>query len=128
MAASQEALGIIETQGLVAGLEALDSMLKAANVRLLACEWPGSGLATVIVAGDVGAVKAAVDAGAANARKVNEVVSVHVIPRPDHFTDELVALSRLYVGAVDESAAAEEAPAPAAPAARKRRGKSKGTN
>lgn len=78
----KEALGMIETRGLVAAIEAADAMVKAAQVQLLGKEKVGSGLVTVMVRGDVGAVKAAVDAGAASAGKVGELVSVHVIPRP----------------------------------------------
>lgn len=78
----QEALGMIETKGLVGAIEAADSMVKAANVTLIGYEKIGSGLVTVMVRGDVGAVKAATDAGAAAAKRVGEVVSVHVIPRP----------------------------------------------
>jgi len=75
-------LGMIETKGLVACIEAADSMVKAANVQMIGYEKIGSGLVTVMVRGDVGAVKAAVDAGAAAAGRVGEVVSTHVIPRP----------------------------------------------
>lgn len=78
----QEALGMIETKGLVAAVEAADAMVKAANVALLGYEKIGSGLVTVMVRGDVGAVKAATDAGAASAKRVGEVISIHVIPRP----------------------------------------------
>ncbi len=77
-----EALGMIETKGLVGSIEAADAMVKAANVHLIGYEKIGSGLVTVMVRGDVGAVKAATDAGAAAAQRVGEVVSVHVIPRP----------------------------------------------
>ncbi len=77
-----EALGMVETKGLVAAIEAADSMVKSANVALIGYEKIGSGLVTVMVRGDVGAVKAATDAGAAAAEKVGEVVSTHVIPRP----------------------------------------------
>jgi ethanolamine utilization protein EutM len=77
-----EALGMIETRGLVAMIEAADAMAKAAKVTLVGYEKVGSGLVTAIVRGDVAAVKAATDAGAAAARKVGELVSVHVIPRP----------------------------------------------
>ena len=77
-----EALGMIETKGLVGAIEAADAMVKSANVILVGYEKIGSGLVTVMVRGDVGAVKAAVDAGAAAARNVGEVVSIHVIPRP----------------------------------------------
>jgi ethanolamine utilization protein EutM len=77
-----EALGMIETKGLVALIEATDSMLKAANVQMVGWEKVGSGLVTAFVVGDVAAVKAAVDAGASAAGKIGEVVSVQVIPRP----------------------------------------------
>ena len=77
-----EALGMVETRGLVAAIEAADSMLKAANVTLIGTEKIGSGLVSVMVRGDVGAVKAAVEAGSANAGKLGELVAVHVIPRP----------------------------------------------
>jgi microcompartment protein CcmL/EutN len=76
------ALGLIETKGLVGAIEAADAMTKSANVELVGYEKIGSGLVTVMVRGDVGAVKAAVDAGVAAARNVGEVVSTHVIPRP----------------------------------------------
>ena len=77
-----EAIGLIETRGLVGSVEAADAMVKAANVTLVGQERIGGGLVTVIVKGDVGAVKAAVDAGAAAAKRVGELLSVHVIPRP----------------------------------------------
>ena len=76
------ALGMIETRGLTASIEAADAMVKAANVQLVGKEQVGGGLVTVMVRGDVGAVKAATDAGAAAAEKVGELISVHVIPRP----------------------------------------------
>ena len=76
------ALGMIETKGLVASIEAADAMVKAANVTLIGKVLVGGGLVTVMVRGDVGAVKAATDAGAAAAERVGELVSVHVIPRP----------------------------------------------
>ena len=79
---AQEALGMVETRGLVAAVEAADTMCKAANVTLVGTEKIGSGLVTVMVRGDVGAVKASVDAGAAAAERVGELISVHVIPRP----------------------------------------------
>ena len=79
---SNEALGMIETKGLVGAIEASDAMVKAANVVLMGKEYIGAGYVTVMVRGDVGAVKAATDAGAAAARRVGELVSVHVIPRP----------------------------------------------
>ena len=77
-----QALGMIETKGLVASVEASDAMVKAANVTLIGKELVGDGLVTVMVRGDVGAVKAAVDAGATAADKVGSLISVHVIPRP----------------------------------------------
>lgn len=77
-----DALGMVETKGLVGSIEAADAMVKAANVSLVGKEYIGSGLVTVMVRGDVGAVKAATDAGAAAAQRVGELVSVHVIPRP----------------------------------------------
>ncbi len=76
------ALGMVETRGLVGAVEAADAMVKAANVRLIGSEYTGGGYVTVMVRGDVGAVKAATDAGAAAAKRVGELVSVHVIPRP----------------------------------------------
>ncbi|GAA0721135.1 propanediol utilization microcompartment protein PduA [Clostridium malenominatum] len=79
---TNEALGMIETKGLVGAIEAADAMVKSANVNLIGYEKIGSGLVTVMVRGDVGAVKAATDAGAAAAGKVGEVISIHVIPRP----------------------------------------------
>ena len=75
-------LGMIETKGLVAAVEAADAMVKAANVTLIGKEHVGGGLVTVLVRGDVGAVKAATDAGAAAAERVGELISIHVIPRP----------------------------------------------
>lgn len=79
---AKEALGMVETKGLVGAIEAADAMVKAANVTLMGKEKIGSGLVTVMVRGDVGAVKAAVDAGAAAAKRVGELYSVHVIPHP----------------------------------------------
>jgi len=79
-------LGLVETRGLVGAVEAADAMLKAANVTLVGKEQVGGGLVAVLVRGDVGAVKAATDAGAAAAAKVGELVSVHVIPRPHQET------------------------------------------
>ena len=77
-----DALGMIETKGLVGSIEAADAMVKAANVYLIGKEYVGGGLVNVMVRGDVGAVKAATDAGAAAAQRVGELISVHVIPRP----------------------------------------------
>ena len=79
---SQEALGMVETRGLVAAIEAADTMLKAANVVLVGTEKIGSGLVTVMVRGDVGAVKSAVESGAESAGRLGELVATHVIPRP----------------------------------------------
>ena len=84
----QEALGMVETKGLVAMIEAADAMVKAANVRLVGYEKIDAGLVTAIVRGEVGAVRSAVDAGAAAARRVGEVVATHVIPRPHAEVDE----------------------------------------
>ncbi|MEG6522915.1 ethanolamine utilization microcompartment protein EutM [Desulfotomaculum sp. 1211_IL3151] len=84
-----EALGLIETKGLVGAIEAADAMVKAANVSLIGREFVGGGLVTIMVRGDVGAVKAATDAGAAAAQRVGELISVHVIPRP-HGDVELI--------------------------------------
>ena len=78
----KEALGMVETRGLIGAIEAADAMVKAANVRLIGKEQIGSGLVTVMVRGDVGAVKASVDAGAAAAKRVGDLYGVHVIPRP----------------------------------------------
>ncbi|MCI1722126.1 MAG: BMC domain-containing protein [Lachnospiraceae bacterium] len=80
---SIRALGMIETKGVVASIEAADAMVKAANVELIGKVHVGGGLVSVMVRGDTGAVKAATDAGAAAAAKIGELVSVHVIPRPD---------------------------------------------
>ena len=85
-----EALGMIETKGLVAMIEAADAMVKAANVTLIGYEKIGAGLVTAIVRGDVAAVKAATDAGAAAARRVGELVSVHVIPRPHRELEQVL--------------------------------------
>lgn len=88
-----DALGMIETKGLVGAIEAADAMTKAANVTLVGYEKIGSGLVTVMVRGDVGAVKAATDAGAAAAQKVGELVSIHVIPRPNVDTEKILPKS-----------------------------------
>ena len=87
---AREALGLVETIGLVGAIEAADAMVKSANVKLVGYEKIGSGLVTVMVRGDVGATKAATDAGAAAGRKVGEVVSVHVIPRPHEDVSKLL--------------------------------------
>ena len=83
-----EALGMIETRGLVAAIEAADAMVKAANVVLIGSEKIGSGLVSVMVRGDVGAVKAAVEAGGAAAARLGEVIATHVIPRPHSDVDK----------------------------------------
>ena len=87
---SMEALGMVETRGLVASIEAADAMVKAANVVLIGKEYIGAGYVTVMVRGDVGAVKAATDAGAAAARRVGELISVHVIPRPHGEVEQIL--------------------------------------
>ena len=91
----QEALGLIETRGLVGSIEAADAMVKAANVALVGYEKIGSGLVTVMVRGDVGAVKASVDAGAAAAKRVGELYSVHVIPRPHADLEEVFPIKAM---------------------------------
>jgi len=87
---AQEALGMIETRGLVAAVEAADAMLKPANVTLVGTEKIGSGLVSVMVRGDVGAVKAAVEAGAASAGRLGELVATHVIPRPHSDVEKIL--------------------------------------
>lgn len=87
---SMEALGMVETRGLIAAIEAADSMVKAAQVTLIGTEKIGSGLVTVMVRGDVGAVKAAVEAGAANASRLGELVATHVIPRPHQDVEKIL--------------------------------------
>lgn len=91
---AMEALGMVETKGLVSSIEAADAMVKAANVVLIGREYIGSGYVTVFVRGDVGAVKAATDAGAAAARRVGELVSVHVIPRPHDEVETVLPSAR----------------------------------
>jgi ethanolamine utilization protein EutM len=87
---AKQALGLIETKGLVGAIEAADAMVKAANVTLIGKEQIGGGYVTVMVRGEVGAVKAAIDAGAASARKVGELISVHVIPRPHDEVEQIL--------------------------------------
>ena len=84
------ALGMVETRGLIGSVEAADAMVKAANVHLIGKEQIGAGLVTVMIRGDVGAVKAAADAGAAAAQRVGELVSVHVIPRPHTEVEQIL--------------------------------------
>jgi microcompartment protein CcmL/EutN len=90
---AQEALGLVETKGLIGSIEAADAMVKAANVMLVGKEYIGAGYVTVMVRGDVGAVKAATDAGAAAARRVGELVAVHVIPRPHTELERIIPKS-----------------------------------
>src|SRR6185369_9781451 len=90
---SMEALGMVETKGLIGSIEAADAMVKTANVVLVGREFIGAGYVTVLVRGDVGAVKAATDAGAAAARRVGELVSVHVIPRPHKELEQVLETS-----------------------------------
>lgn len=90
---SADALGLVETKGLIGAIEAADAMVKAANVTLVTKEYIGAAYVTVMVRGDVGAVKAATDAGAAAARRVGELVSVHVIPRPHAEIERLLPKS-----------------------------------
>jgi ethanolamine utilization protein EutM len=87
---ANEALGMVETRGLVGAIEASDAMVKAANVILIGTQYIGSGYVTVMVRGDVGAVKAATDAGAAAARRVGELIAVHVIPRPHEMVEKIL--------------------------------------
>lgn len=86
----KEALGMIETKGLVGSIEAADAMVKSARVTLIGKERVGGGYVTVMVRGDVGAVKAAIEAGSVAAQKVGQLVSVHVIPRPDEQVEEIL--------------------------------------
>jgi ethanolamine utilization protein EutM len=91
---SSSALGLVETKGLVAAIEAADSMVKAANVDVIGTEFIGGGFVTVLVRGDVGAVKAATDAGGAAAARIGEVVSVHIIPRPHSDVEAVIRPQR----------------------------------
>lgn len=88
--AMMQALGMIETKGLVGAIEGADAMVKAANVTLIGKEYCGGGIVTVLVRGDVGAVKAATDAGAAAAERTGELLAVHVIPRPHDETETIL--------------------------------------
>ena len=105
----KQALGLIETKGLVGAIEAADAMVKAANVTLIGKENIGSGLVTVMVRGDVGAVKASVEAGSAAAKRVGELVSAHVIPRPHDEVEDILP----------KQGAAAEKPVAEKPAAKK---------
>ena len=89
---AQEALGMVETRGLVAAIEAADAMLKAANVTLVGTEKIGSGLVSIMVRGDVGAVKAAVESGANSASRLGELVATHVIPRPHSDVEKILPI------------------------------------
>ncbi len=91
---SKEALGMVETKGLIGAIEAADAMVKAANVVLVGKEQIGSGLVTVMVRGDVGAVKASVDAGAAAAKRVGDLYGVHVIPRPHGDVEKILPAAK----------------------------------
>ena len=106
-----EAIGMIETRGLVGAIEAADSMVKAANVKLVSKEYAGSGLVTITVKGDVGAVKAAIESGSAAAKRVGEVISVHIIPRPHSEVDKVISGKMVRSGS-------GQIPKPAAPKAK----------
>ena len=105
----KQALGLVETKGLVGAIEAADAMVKAANVTMIGKENIGSGLVTVMARGDVGAVKASVEAGASAAKRVGELVSAHVIPRPHDEVEDILP----------KQATAAEKPATEKPAAKK---------
>ena len=90
---AEQALGMVETRGLVSAIEAADAMVKAAKVRFVGREFVGGGLVTIFVRGDVGAVKAATDAGGAAAERIGELVSVHVIPRPHGDVEQIIPKS-----------------------------------
>jgi ethanolamine utilization protein EutM len=105
-----QALGLVETKGLVASIEAADAMLKASNVRLVGKESALAGLITIVVIGDVAAVKASVDAGAAAAQRVGQLVSVHVIPKPD---DQINTILPLEEGKVTSTPEKKITPKPA---------------
>ena len=98
MVSTLNALGMIETKGLVGAIEAADAMMKAANVTLVGKEHVGGGLVAVLVRGDVGALKAATDAGAAAAERVGELVSVHVIPRPHNEIEGILPKVKAEIG------------------------------
>ena len=103
----RDALGMVETKGFIGSVEAADAMVKAANVTLIGKEYIGAAYVTVMVRGDVGAVKAATDAGAAAAKRVAELVSVHVIPRP-HENVEMILPQRTKGGFGGRSGESEE--------------------
>ena len=87
----ENALGMLETRGLIAAIEGADAMVKAANVKLLSKEYSGGGLVVMLISGETGAVKSALSSGAVAAEKIGELMGTHIIPRPDHFTSEMVA-------------------------------------
>lgn len=125
-----EALGMVETKGFVGAVEAADAMVKAANVNLIGKEYIGAGYVTIFVRGDVGAVKAATDAGAAAARRVGELISVHVIPRPHAEVEDVLPGNSVTQGkSIRAGAKAELAPGtdsqPSASAAAKGKSKTK---
>jgi ethanolamine utilization protein EutM len=91
---AQEALGMVETKGLIGAIEAADAMVKAAKVNMVGWEKIGSGYVTAMVRGDVAAVRAATDAGAAAARRVGELISVHVIPRPHQSLEDILPIGK----------------------------------
>jgi ethanolamine utilization protein EutM len=95
---AEQSLGMVETKGLVSAVEAADAMVKAAKVKFVGREFIGGGLVTIFVRGDVGAVKAATDAGGAAAARVGELVSVHVIPRPHNEVEFIIPSSDAKVG------------------------------
>ncbi len=96
---SRIALGLIETRGLVGAIEAADAMVKAARVSLIGREFVGGGLVTVMIRGEVGAVKAATDAGATAAKRVGELIAVHVIPRPHSDVESILPVPKVPVEA-----------------------------
>lgn len=125
-----EALGMVETKGFVGAVEAADAMVKAANVNLIGKEYIGAGYVTIFVRGDVGAVKAATDAGAAAARRVGELISVHVIPRPHAEVEDVLPGNSVTQGkSIRAGAKGELAPGtdsqPSASAAAKGKSKTK---
>jgi ethanolamine utilization protein EutM len=106
----QQALGLVETKGLIAAIEAADAMVKAANVRLLGSQKVKAGLITVMIEGDVGAVKAATDAGGAAAERVGELLSVHVIPRPHKDIEGILLKGHEVMKGVDTAAKSPRKP------------------
>ena len=115
----QQALGLVETRGLVASIEAADAMLKASKVRLVSKEKVTAGLVTIVIVGDVAAVKASVDAGAAAAQRVGELVSVHVIPKPDDQITDILPIGGEPLVEVGEKKQIEEKPVETKPEVKK---------